>query len=43
MRFWLTGNPQSAIVALVSLGQPVITSMLGQQGKDLPLVVTKES
>lgn len=40
--FGLPGNPQSAIVALVSLGQPAIASMLGQAGKDLPLVVTKE-
>ena len=38
----LPGNPQSAIVALVSLGGPVITSLLGQLLEDLPSVVTND-
>ncbi|CAB4831414.1 MAG: hypothetical protein F2761_05070 [Actinobacteria bacterium] len=38
--FGLPGNPQSAIVALVSLGAPVIASMLGQIQQDLPTVIT---
>jgi molybdopterin molybdotransferase len=36
----LPGNPQSAIVALVSLGQPVIASQLGQTHKKLAKVIT---
>lgn len=36
----LPGNPQSAIVALASLGQPVIGSQLGQTHKKLEKVVT---
>ena len=36
----LPGNPQSAVVALVSLGQPVITSQLGQKQKELAVVTT---
>jgi molybdopterin molybdotransferase len=36
----LPGNPQSAVVALVSLGQPVITSQLGQPQKTLRTVMT---
>lgn len=35
----LPGNPQSAIVALLSLGQPLIESMLGRWQPDLPTVV----
>jgi len=38
----LPGNPQSAIVALVSLGGPVITSLLGQMQEDLPSVITND-
>ena len=37
----LPGNPQSAIVALMSLGAPVIASMLGQSANELPTVVTR--
>ena len=37
----LPGNPQSAIVALASLGAPVIASMLGQQQHELPTVITR--
>ena len=40
--FGLPGNPQSAIVALVSLGGPVIASMLGNQTQDLPTVITRD-
>jgi molybdopterin molybdotransferase len=36
----LPGNPQSAIVALASLGQPVIGSQLGQTHKKLATVIT---
>jgi len=36
----LPGNPQSAIVALASLGQPVIGSQLGQTHKKLAKVIT---
>ena len=36
----LPGNPQSAVVALVSLGQPVISSQLGQSQKKLRVVTT---
>ena len=36
----LPGNPQSAIVALTSLGQPVIASMLGQPEATLSTVLT---
>ena len=39
--FGLPGNPQSAIVALMSLGAPVIASMLGQSQQDLPTVITR--
>jgi molybdopterin molybdotransferase len=38
----LPGNPQSAIVALASLGQPVITSLLGQGPKILPTIITHD-
>ena len=37
----LPGNPQSAIVALMSLGAPVITSLLGGSGSELPTVLTR--
>ena len=36
----LPGNPQSAIVALASLGQPVIASQLGQAQKTLKYVIS---
>lgn len=36
----LPGNPQSAIVALLSLGQPVISSLLGQSQKEIESVIT---
>ncbi len=36
----LPGNPQSAVVALMSLGQPVIASALGQAQKKLSVVTT---
>jgi len=36
----LPGNPQSAIVALVSLGQPVISSLLGQIQIKIESVIT---
>ena len=38
----LPGNPQSAVVALISLGGPVIASMLGQAMKELPVVITRD-
>ncbi len=34
----LPGNPQSAIVALLSLGKPLIESMLGRWSPELPVV-----
>jgi molybdopterin molybdotransferase len=34
----LPGNPQSAIVALLSLGQPLIAALLGRSGQVLPTV-----
>jgi len=37
----LPGNPQSAIVALMSLGAPVIESMLGRTPKQLPTILTR--
>ena len=40
--FGLPGNPQSAIVALVSLGQPVIDSMLGKTLQELQVVKTHD-
>ena len=36
----LPGNPQSAIVALLTLGQPVINSLLGRHTEKLQLVLT---
>lgn len=38
----LPGNPQSAIVALISLGGPVISSLLGQVVHELPVVITRD-
>jgi len=38
----LPGNPQSAIVALMSLGAPVIASMLGQKPAELEWVKTRD-
>lgn len=35
----LPGNPQSAIVALLSLGKPLVESMLGRWSAELPEVV----
>jgi len=40
--FGLPGNPQSAIVALISLGGPVIASMLGNESVDLATVITRD-
>ena len=40
--FGLPGNPQSAIVALISLGGPVIASMLGNETLDLTTVITRD-
>ena len=40
--FGLPGNPQSAIVALISLGQPVIDSMLGKSQQQLHNVKTHD-
>jgi molybdopterin molybdotransferase len=39
----LPGNPQSAIVALLSLGQPLIGALLGRPSLDLPLVELGEA
>lgn len=39
--FGLPGNPQSAIVALFSLGSPVVSSMLGQGVAELATVITR--
>ena len=36
----LPGNPQSAIVGLMSLGQPLIDSLLGRPTRDLENVIT---
>jgi len=38
----LPGNPQSAVVALMPLGQPLINSMLGVPNKDLPVVISQD-
>ena len=40
--FGLPGNPQSAIVALISLGGPVIASMLGNETSELTTVITRD-
>jgi len=34
----LPGNPQSAVVALMTLGQPLINSMLGKANLELPII-----
>lgn len=34
----LPGNPQSAVVALLTLGQPLINSILGRENQELPLI-----
>lgn len=34
----LPGNPQSAVVALMTLGQPLINSILGRANLELPLI-----
>ncbi|MFM1758291.1 MAG: hypothetical protein RL193_868 [Actinomycetota bacterium] len=39
----LPGNPQSAVVALMTLGKPLIDSMLGIAHKELPKITTKEN
>lgn len=39
----LPGNPQSAIVALLSLGQPLIDALLGRPTGELPEVAMAES
>lgn len=38
----LPGNPQSAIVALFTLGEPLIFSMLGRRTRELPLIFCSE-
>ena len=38
----LPGNPQSAVVALMTLGQPLINAMLGIENKDLPEIKSKD-
>ena len=38
----LPGNPQSAVVALMTLGQPLINSMLGVSTKELPVINTED-
>jgi molybdopterin molybdotransferase len=38
----LPGNPQSAVVALMTLGQPLINSMLGVPNNDLPVVNSQD-
>jgi len=40
--FGLPGNPQSAIVALISLGHPVIDSLLGRELQELQHVKTHD-
>ena len=39
----LPGNPQSAVVALMTLGKPLIDSMLGIDHKELPEITTKDN
>jgi molybdopterin molybdotransferase len=39
----LPGNPQSAVVALMTLGQPLINTMLGVPNKDLPVVKSQDN
>ena len=38
----LPGNPQSAVVALMTLGQPLINSMLGVSNINLPVVISQD-
>jgi len=38
----LPGNPQSAVVALMTLGQPLINKMLGVPNIDLPIITTSD-
>ena len=39
----LPGNPQSAVVALMTIGQPLINSMLGVPNNDLPLIESQDN
>ena len=39
----LPGNPQSAVVALMTLGQPLINAMLGVPHKELPIITTQDT
>ncbi len=39
----LPGNPQSAVVALMTLGQPLINSMLGVPNNDLPAIKSQDN
>ncbi len=39
----LPGNPQSAVVALLTLGQPLIDAMLGKCISELPLITSDDS
>jgi molybdopterin molybdotransferase len=39
----LPGNPQSAIVALLSLGWPLIDALLGRAERDLPEVILTDA
>jgi molybdopterin molybdotransferase len=39
----LPGNPQSAVVALMTLGQPLINTMLGVPNNDLPVVKSHDN
>ena len=39
----LPGNPQSAVVALMTLGQPLINAMLGVPNNDLPIVKSQDN
>ena len=38
----LPGNPQSAVVALMTIGQPVINSLLGAKLPELPVITTDD-
>lgn len=38
----LPGNPQSAVVALITLGLPLIYSLLGRKVEELPLISSEE-
>ena len=39
----LPGNPQSAVVALMTIGQPLIYTMLGVPNNDLPVVKSHDN